>query len=447
MRSNSYYLLSLGCAKNTVDSASISSLMNEDGYLQVFKPNQAEYLIVNTCGFIESARKESLEALITLSKKIKDGQKLIAAGCMPDRYRDLMLQTVPRIDGFLSTQRWMDILQVVHELKSPSPASRELIPGNRINKGFEFEKNQSKIMRAAIQGGSAYLKIADGCRRGCAFCSIPLIKGLNISRPVEEILQDAIKLQQTGIKELILIAQDTTDYGSDLGMKDGLSTLLSQLTQVVPDIPWLRVLYAFPGYVTDRLIEIMAAEPQILHYLDIPLQHSHPEILKSMKRPFDANWVHQTIGKMRKAMPDLSLRTTFIVGYPGETDSHFNHLLEFMKEMQFDHVGAFKYSFESGTPAEPLGDPIPEEIKENRLKRLMETQEKISLSKNQYWIGKRMDILVEGFDSGITIGRSYRDAPEIDGLVIAEGQASVGSIIPVRVSGAMVHDLMAVVEK
>jgi ribosomal protein S12 methylthiotransferase len=441
MKARSFYLVSLGCAKNTVDSTSISDILARDGFEQVRKPSQAQFLIVNTCGFIQSARDESIATLQDLAGNKVMGQKLIAAGCMPDRYREKMLQEVPQIDGFLSTQRWMDILQVIHDVRGSSRQPQYSIPKSAVVQNATID-----IPRVAIQGGSAYLKIADGCRRGCAFCSIPLIKGLNVSRPTDMVVKDAEILSQAGVKELILIAQDTTDYGSDLGLNEGLANLILRINQTVPDIPWLRIMYAFPGVVSDRLIEVMTSVPQVLHYLDIPLQHANAEILKSMKRPFDLTWVRRTIAKMRTAMPDLAIRTTFIVGFPGESEAKFEELLNFLEEMQFDHVGAFTYSLETGTPAEPLGDPIPEEVKEDRLKRLMGKQAEISLAKNQKWIGKTMQILVEGYDSGITIGRSYRDAPEIDGLVITEGKAPVGDLVSVRITGAMTHDLTAVLD-
>jgi ribosomal protein S12 methylthiotransferase len=264
---------------------------------------------------------------------------------------------------------------------------------------------------------------------------------------LEVILDEAEKLQDNGVKELILIAQDTTDYGYDLGMKDGLSTLLERLLPRIPSIPWIRLLYSFPGYVTNRLIDIMSSSPQILNYLDIPLQHADPGILKKMNRPSDVNWVYKTISKMRAAIPDLAIRSTFIVGYPGETEKEFLTLLRFIEEMQFDHVGAFTFSFEQGTSSEPFGDPVPEEEKQERLSRLMKLQETISLRRNQALIGKRLDVLIEGKGDGISIGRSYRDAPEIDGLVIIEGELSVGEIQTAMVSGAMPHDLTAVIIK
>jgi len=271
-----------------------------------------------------------------------------------------------------------------------------------------------------------------------------LIKGTAVSRPVESIINEARILRDSGVRELVLIAQDTTDYGHDLGMKDGLAILLEQLTDAVPDMDWIRIMYAYPGYVTDRLIDVMSTREQVLPYLDIPLQHAHPKTLYRMRRPSNMEWVHKTLGKMRSAMDNLAIRTTFIVGYPGETDEEFQALYDFVKETRFDRVGAFQFSFEPGTTSAPLGDPVPTEVKQERFERLMELQQNISLQVNQNYVGKTLDVLVEGYDNGISIGRSYRDAPEIDGMVLIEGQAEVGEILPVRITGAMAYDLTGV---
>ncbi len=435
MKDKSYYLVSLGCAKNTVDSVSMATLLEEAGYSQVEKPNQASVMIVNTCGFIHSARQESLLELRGLAARKKHGQILIAAGCMTQRYRELVVEQVPGIDGLIGTRRWMDILDLVRDLRQRSPVNRYHLP-----EAATVGRDEHNVLRAAIQGSSAYLKIADGCRRPCAFCAIPLIKGTLVSRPAETIVEEAQALEEMGIQELILIAQDTTDYGHDLGLHDGLPALLEQLLEHT-SIPWIRIMYAFPGYVTDRLIEVMAANPRILPYLDMPLQHAHPEMLKRMRRPANMDWVHNTVAKMRAAIPNLSLRSTFIVGYPGETDEEFDTLLNFLREIKLDRAGAFTFSFEEGTASEPLGDPIPAEVKQERYKQFMLTQETISLAHNQSYIGKVLDVLVEGQNDGISVGRSYRDAPEIDGYVVINGKAPVGQIVPVLIGGAMPHDL------
>jgi ribosomal protein S12 methylthiotransferase len=436
MKENSFFLVSLGCAKNSVDSDSMASLLIQNGYQTVNKPSQASVMIVNTCGFIASARQESMDVLADLAKKKKPGQLLVAAGCLTERSRQLMSESIEGVDGFIGTRRWMDILDLLNQLKQNPTAPRYNLP-----EPAAISTNEKGISRTSVQGGSAYLKIADGCRRPCAFCSIPLIKGTTVSRAPELILHDAETLQVAGIKEVILIAQDTTDYGSDLGMKDGLATLLENLLPRIPNIPWVRVLYAYPGFITDHLLEFMAKNQQMVHYLDIPLQHASPEVLKSMKRPSNMDMVRESLTKIRSTMADVSLRTTFIVGYPGETESQFQMLLDFMEEIKFDHVGAFTFSFEPGTPSEPLGDPIPEEVKQERLERLMKLQERISLEKNQHWIGRTLDVLIEGKGDGISVGRSFRDAPEIDGLVLVEEEAEPGTIVQVKITGAMTHDL------
>jgi ribosomal protein S12 methylthiotransferase len=441
MKKSSYYLVSLGCAKNTVDSESMADLLDRAGFTPTARPVQAAVLLVNTCGFIHSAREESIAVLRELAHHKKPGQFLIAAGCLPQRFSKMLFDAVPEIDGILSTRRWMDIVSLVSKLRAGNgrPAQRYELP-----EAAEIGRDEPDVLRAAIQGGSAYLKIADGCRRPCAFCSIPLIKGPLVSRPIERILDEAGFLRDEGIQEINLIAQDTTDYGHDLGMHDGLSTLLEKLTTRVPDLPWLRVLYAYPGYVTDRLIDIMATNVNIVPYLDIPLQHAHPDVLRRMKRPADMDWVYQTIGKIRSRLPGVSLRTTFIVGYPGETESEFQTLLDFIAEIRFDHLGAFEFSFESGTSSEPLGDPIPAKLKKERMQRLMDLQQGISLSIYQGLVGREMQVLVEGCNDGISVGRTYRDAPEIDGLALIEGEAPVGSLINARITGAMAHDLTGV---
>jgi len=445
----------------------MAQLLGKAGFRLVANPNQAGVLLVNTCGFIGPARDESYRVLGELAANKRGGQLLIAAGCLTQRYGTEVIQRVPGIDGLLGTRRWMDIVDVVIQLrrqKHPEPLYH--LPDEAVTVGTD----ELEIMRASVQGASAYLKVADGCRRPCAFCAIPLIKGTAISRPMDAILDEARQLRDMGVRELILIAQDTTDYGHDLGMKEGLSTLLEELVKAVTDVDWIRILYAFPGYVTDRMIETMATYEQLIPYLDMPLQHAHPMTLRRMRRPANMAWVHDTLGKMRAAMPGLStvdaeprrsggplaLRTTFIVGYPGETEEEFQTLLDFIEEIRFDRVGAFQFSFEPGTASEPLGDPVPAEVKQERWERLMELQQGISLQKNQAFVGKTLDVLVEGqgevkgsdglaTGESISIGRSYRDAPEIDGVVLIEGDVPSGDIVPVRITGAMTYDLVGTV--
>ncbi len=415
----------------------MAQLMAGDGYQAVEDPDKARVLIVNTCGFIGPAKEESLRVLGELAAHKRPNQVLIAAGCLTQRYGAEVARQVLGIDGILGTRRWMDIVQVVEEARS----GKHPEPVYHLPEAPTVGTDEHGALRVAVQGASAYIKIADGCRRPCAFCAIPLIKGTAVSRPVESILTEARALQRTGVRELILIAQDTTDYGHDLGLKNGLAHLLQRMVPEVPDVDWIRIMYAYPGYITDELIETMARHAQIVPYLDIPLQHAHPMVLRRMQRPANMDWVYKTLDKMRQAIPDLAIRTTFIVGYPGETEAEFQTLVDFVKEIRFDKVGAFKFSFEPGTTSEALGDPLPPEVKEARWEKLMEVQQAISLERNQAWIGRTLDVLIEGQGDGLSLGRSYRDAPEIDGLVIIEGDVPIGEMVPVRITGAMAYDL------
>ena len=440
MTKQTFHLVSLGCSKNTVDSDSMAQLLSREGYRFVEDPAKASVLIVNTCGFIGPAKDESYRVLGELAKAKKKNQTLIAAGCLTQRYGVEVAKRVPGIDAIIGTRRWMDIAQVVNDARK----GKHPEPIYHLPDAPTVGTDERDAMRVSVTGPSAYLKIADGCRRPCAFCAIPLIKGTAVSRPVESIVHEARTLRDNGVRELILIAQDSTDYGHDLGMKDGLATMLEQLTDSVPDMDWIRIMYAYPGYVTDRLIEVMATRKQILPYLDIPLQHAHPKTLYRMKRPSNMEWVYKTLGKMRANIKDLAIRTTFIVGYPGETEEEFQALYDFVEEMRFDRAGAFQFSFEPETTSAPLGDPVPAEVKQERHDRLMELQQNISLQVNQAYVGKTVDVLVEGFDNGISVGRSYRDAPEVDGYVVVEGKANVGDIVPVRITGAFAYDLTGV---
>ncbi len=448
-----YYLLSLGCSKNTVDSESMAQVLNRQGMRGVGDPAEAETLIVNTCGFINAAKDESVAALRELVAGKRGDQMVIAAGCLSQRYGATLAQDVPGLDGIIGTRRWMDIFELIRSLrarKHPEPLYH--LPGDAV-----VGRDERGVLRASVQGASAYLKIADGCRRPCAFCAIPTIKGTAVSRPLEAIVAEARRLEAMGVQEVMLIAQDSTDYGTDLGMKNGLAQLLEAIVDAAPGIPWLRLMYAYPGYVTPRLMETMAQHEQILPYLDIPLQHGHRETLKRMKRPAKVEWVYETIATLRRLMPGLALRTTFIVGYPGETDEEFDALLQMVRDLEFDRVGAFQYSYELGTPSALLPNQVDDALKQERYERLMETQSAISLRKNQALVGQTLDVLVEGHGAGeddagaatgdvISLGRSYRDAPEIDGYALVEGELPLGEIVPVRVTGATTYDLIATVD-
>ncbi len=433
-----FYIESLGCAKNSVDSRSMAELLIAAGYREASQPEKSDLVIVNTCGFIQPAREESLQVLRDFAGSKKPGQYLVAAGCLSEREKQQLAREVDGLDALLGTRRWAEIAAVVERLQQPRQS-----PYFHFPETDHILEDDGGVVRAAVQGSSAYLKIADGCDRLCAFCAIPLIKGPMRSRPLADVLADAAALEAEGVREIILIAQDTTTYGRDLGMRDGLTELLRQLIRAVPQVPWIRFMYTFPGMISDELIALMAEKNAILPYLDIPLQHAHPQVLQRMRRPNDMEWVRDTLRKIRAAIPDAALRTTFIVGYPGETEAEFQALLDFTQEIRFDHVGIFPYYHEADTAAFGLGDTVPEELKQERVQRLAALQEDISLARNRVWVDRELDVLIEGVGDGISAGRSFRDAPEIDGLVLLDQVLEVGELVRARVTGALIHDLIA----
>jgi ribosomal protein S12 methylthiotransferase len=436
-----YFIISLGCAKNTVDAESMGQLLNDAGHRPVDAPEKADLLIVNTCGFIETARAESIHVLRELAAARRSDQWLVAAGCLSQRYGRALAEQTPNLDGILGTRRWMDVAALAEQLRWGRRGPLYDLPDEGV-----VAPEPPGILRAAVQGASAYLKIADGCRRPCAFCAIPLIKGTARSRPPEVVVADARRLVEAGVQEIVLIAQDTTDYGHDLGRRDGLASLIDDVLAAVPHLRWLRIMYAYPGAITPRLIETMARHPQVCHYLDLPLQHGHPDVLKRMRRPANLDSVRRQVEALRSAMPDLGLRTTFIVGFPGETEAEFAELELFVREMTFDRMGVFVYSHEEGTAAAALADDVLPKVKQERYERLMSLQQNISLACNQQQVGRRLEVLLEGAGDGLSLGRTYRDAPEIDGLVIIEEELPVGEMVRARIVGAMEYDLVGVLE-
>jgi len=435
----SYYLLTLGCPKNVVDSDGMATLLDSQGYRVTADPDQADVLIVNTCGFLAAAKAESIAALQELGEGKKSRQVLVAAGCMAERSGQEILANVPGVDGLLGTRRWMDIIKLVERLRG-GRGKRNFAQIEML--GDTANVAQSITPRAAIQNASAYLKISDGCNAPCTFCSIPTFKGKLRSHSFEAVVSEAQALAEAGAKELIVVAQDTTDYGRDRGEANSLARLLHAIARRAEGLEWLRLMYAYPGHVTDELIEVMAGTPQMLHYLDIPLQHGHPDTLRRMKRPSNVKMVDDTIARLRVAMPDITIRTTFIVGYPGETEEEFQGLLDFVESAQFDKVGAFTFSPEPGTPAAILPDQVPDEVMEERWERLMALQQPISLALNQRQVGRILPVLVEGYGDGLTLARSYRDAPEVDGFVLIEDELPLGEIQEVRITSAMEYDLV-----
>lgn len=427
-----YYLLTLGCPKNVVDSEGMSQLLGQAGHTPIEHPQNADVLIVNTCGFIGPAREESVGALRELGKTKHQGQLLIAAGCLIQRDNGQLMRDVPQIDAVLSTRRWYEIVDLVGRLRNQAYGD---IPDTGWVNPIDIS-----LPRQAV-GASAYLKIADGCRAPCTFCTIPAIKGPWRSKPAAQIIHEARELVDQSVQEIVLIAQDTTAYGYDRGERDALAPLIDRIVEAVPELPWLRVMYAYPGRVTRRLVETMARHPQVCSYIDIPLQHGHRDVLARMKRPGD-RVAKETVHRLRQTMPDIAIRTGFIVGFPGETEQEFQGLLDFVEEMRFDKVGVFTYCREEDTPAGLMPDQLPHEIREERRARVMELQQRISLEKNRAFVGRELEVLVEGAGDGISVGRTYRDAPEVDGLVIVQGEWPANTMLPVRITGAMEYDLL-----
>ncbi|NPA90216.1 MAG: 30S ribosomal protein S12 methylthiotransferase RimO [Chloroflexi bacterium] len=449
---DSYYILSLGCPKNTVDSEGMAVLLEQAGYTATANPEEAHVLIVNTCGFLQAAKEESIAYLQSLGAHKRPDQILIAAGCLVERAPDEVQDRVPQVDGLLGTLRWADILPLVRRVQQ---AGRE---ADGVVRFLGPPRAPYPTARAPRVGPTAYLKIADGCNAACAFCTIPSFKGKLRSRPFAQVVEESQHLVQGGARELVLVAQDTTDYGRDWGEPDALPRLMHAIVRRNPDLVWLRLMYAYPGHVTDRLMEVMASHPQIVHYLDIPLQHGDPRTLRRMRRPSNVDMVVRMVERLRQAMPDVALRTTFIVGYPGETEEEFANLLAFVESMRFDKVGAFTFSPEPGTPAAALPDQVPEEVKEERWHRLMALQQAISLERNQAQVGRVLDVLAEQVITRdeaaefleepppgdlFTLARSYREAPDIDGYVIVPGPLEVGQFHQVKVVHAWPYDLLA----
>jgi ribosomal protein S12 methylthiotransferase len=436
-----FYLLTLGCPKNVFDSEGISEMLLQASYNGTDDPRRADVMIVNTCGFLQAAKDESIAALQELAGLKRKNQLLIAAGCMAQRFGSEVTRQVRGVDGLIGTRAWTDIVPFIQKLranKRPAPLYHLPETGDTPIETVALSRQQVDFGRA-----SAYLKISDGCSAPCAFCTIPSFKGFNRSRPREHLLTEARRLQAAGVQEIIIIAQDTTAYGRDWGELDGLPSLLTDMVDAAPEIKWWRLMYAYPGHASRKLVDVMATRPQIIPYIDMPLQHGHPATLKRMRRPHNVDKLVSWIEYYRQTMPEAVLRTTFIVGYPGETETEFQGLLDFMAAVEFDRVGAFTFSPEPGTPAFDQPHQVEEEIKQRRWERLMAFQQPISLRRNQQVVGRRLEVLVDGAGDGVSITRSYRDAPEIDGYVVVEKELPVGEMVPVLVTGAMEYDLVA----
>ncbi len=426
-------IVTLGCPKNQVDSEAMASLVEGQGLRLATEPSRADVIIVNTCGFIEPARQESFRELRSLAAGKRRGQRVVAAGCLAELNPGLLMAEVPGLDGVLGTKRWHEIGEFIRAL-SLKPTRPPVWTGES---PLPFPSPDR-----APAGATAYVKIAEGCSGPCAFCTIPRIKGPFRSRPSAEIIAETADLVRRGYEEIILVAQNTTFYGRDRGEAEGLAHLVGEVLAASPELPWLRLMYTYPQHISDLLLETMAADPRICHYVDLPLQHAHPDVLRRMRRPSDPEAVLRLIERLRTAMPDVALRTAFIVGFPGETEAEFEALVEFVREVKFDHLGVFSYSPEPGTPAYDLEPSVPESVTEERSARLMEEQQSLSLAINASLVGRELPVLVEGNGDGISVGRTYRDAPEVDGLAIIAGEFDPGQFVQARVTRGLEYDLL-----
>lgn len=410
----------------------------EAGYLIAADPTQADVVVVNTCGFIETAKAESLDAVAEAVAGKRSGtvQKVIVAGCLSQRLGQRLLKEVKGIDAVVGLEQRDDIARIIRRtLSAPRPA----VYTEQVCDSVADDRVRLRIGPAH----SAYLRISEGCNHRCSFCTIPAIRGPFRSKPLEQVVQEAVELASSGAVELNLIGQDTTIYGRDRKTEGGLVTLLAELERV-PDVTWLRLLYAYPRGVTDDLIGRMAQSSRIVRYLDIPIQHANDSILKAMRRPDTRADLEALIERLRSAIPDIVLRTTVIVGFPGETEAQFEDLLDFVKGARFDALGAFTYFREEGTAAAAFPDQIPDEVKQERLDRLMLTQQEIAFAKNQARVGTRLQCLVDATDEGrIAYGRFYGQAPDIDSICIVSGcSAGPGQVAEVKVVGTQDYDLL-----
>lgn len=433
-------VVTLGCEKNLVDSEIMSGLIEGRGYSLVEDEEEASVIIVNTCGFIDMAKEESIHTILQMAELKKTGQlkALIVSGCLTQRYKETLMQEMPEIDGIVGTGDFHHITDIVDEaLRGKKP----VMVGNPI---FNYEEILPRKVSTAKH--FAHIKIAEGCDNNCTFCSIPIMRGKFRSRSIESIVREAEMLASQGVREVSLIAQDSTNYGSDLYDRFMLPTLLNKVSEV-PGIEWVRLHYAYPGFFTDELIDVFANNPKVCNYVDVPLQHSEDLILKRMRRPGRQKDARELIEKIRSRVPDVAIRTSLIVGFPGETEEDFENLCKFVEEMRFERLGVFTYSLQEDTPAARLPDHVPEEVKEYRAATLMELQRSISSEINSNKVGRVLDVLIERYDgrNDVYIGRSQYDAPEIDGEVFVKSdKAKIGDIMPVKITHAFEFDLSGV---
>ena len=421
----------LGCEKNRIDSEHMLGLLAQAGYQIDSNEELADYVIVNTCSFIQDAREESVRTLVELAEADK---KIVITGCMAQHFQGELLEELPEAVAVVGSGDYHKIVDVI-ERTATGERVEEVTPEP------VYIADETVPRYRTTTEGVAYLRVAEGCDYRCAFCIIPHLRGNQRSRSIESIVAEAKSLAAQGVREIILISQITTNYGVDLYGKPMLARLLIELGKV--DVPWIRIHYAYPTGLTSEVLAAIKNTPNVLPYLDLPLQHSHPEILRSMNRPWQGRVNDGIIERIKQELPEAVLRTTFIVGFPGETEEHFQHLVDFVERHRFDHVGVFTFSPEEGTSAYSMGGQVDPEISAERRDILMEVQQPIAANQNQACVGQQVDVLIEQEhpETGLLVGRSARFAPEVDGLVYVRGEASLGSIVSVNITAADVYDL------
>lgn len=423
-------LINHGCAKNLVDSELMLGVLDKFGYKITLDENDADVVIVNTCSFIHDAEKESVDSILEM---VEAGKKVIVAGCLAQKHKKDLQNAIPEIKGMIGATNPSDIIKVLKNIAKEN--------NNIIQEEPKYFYPEDIERQQITVGASSYIKIGDGCNYECGYCIIPKLRGKYVSRPIENIIKEAEKLVKKGVSEIILIAQDTSSYGIDLYGRQALPKLLEELNKI-EDLNWIRIMYTYPTTMSDELIDAIANLDKVVKYIDIPLQHSHPRVLKEMKRPVMD--YEKLVAKFRKKIPNVSVRTSLIVGYPTETEEEFEHLYNFVKSVKFDRMGVFEYSREKGTYSDTLSPQIHPKTKKSRRDKLMKLQQKISLENNQKYINKVLNCIVEGYtDNGTVILRSEHDAPEIDGLVYAHAKNPVvpGDIEQVEITDADEYDL------
>jgi ribosomal protein S12 methylthiotransferase len=430
----------LGCEKNRVDTEHMLGLLAQAGYGVSADESEARVVVVNTCSFIQDAREESVRTLVELAEQ---GKELIIAGCLAQHFQEELLESLPEAKAIVGTGDYQHIVSVLERVEAGERV-------NQVSANPTFVGDEHLPRYRTTSEAVAYLKVAEGCDYRCAFCIIPKLRGDQRSRPIESIVAEAQTLASQGVQELVLISQITTNYGLDLYGKPQLAELLRALGEV--EIPWIRVHYAYPTGLTPEVLAAYREVPNVLPYLDLPLQHSHPDVLRAMNRPWQADVTAGLLKRIREQLPEAVLRTTFIVGFPGETEDHFEHLLDFVAEQQFDHVGVFTFSPEEGTAAADLADPVAPEVAQDRKELLMALQQPIAAARNATWVGRIVDVLIEQENpsTGEMLGRCSRYAPEVDGEVrVMPGEgglcAAPGTMVPVRITAANTYDLEGVV--